>query len=292
VKKSKDENDYRALAKERGFVWLGQCAGPTISTTMWRCGLGHIFAARYNSIQQGRGCIYCAGRATKTSDDYNLLARSAELVWLGPEVTNNHTKTNWRCCAGHVWATDYDHIQRGHKCFHCSKQVPKTSKDYAALAQVRGLIWLGPEVETIFTKTWWQCSRGHKWHARYSDVRREQNCCHCAKNISKPEIQLRAAVAQAYPDALGNVRRLLPNKRFELDIYIPSLRKAVEYDGWAHAYYLDAPARDQRKNAQCAEAGIGLLRVPHKEYIQDPVATTAKVLQWLSTSSLAANAVP
>lgn len=52
-------------------------------------------------------------------------------------------------------------------------------------------------------------------------------------------------------------------KRLELDIFIPSLKRAIELDG---DYWHSSPERkktDKRKNKECADAGIKLLRLPY-----------------------------
>lgn len=58
----------------------------------------------------------------------------------------------------------------------------RTPDDYHALAKERGFVWLGPEVPNIRTKTGWQCEQGHRWQARYDDVRRVTGCPYCAGN--------------------------------------------------------------------------------------------------------------
>ena len=54
------EANYRELATQRGFVWLGPLLPPTTMTkTEWQCKNGHIWSARYNHISSGRGCPEC-----------------------------------------------------------------------------------------------------------------------------------------------------------------------------------------------------------------------------------------
>lgn len=202
-------------------------------------------------------------------------------MWLGPEVKNNWTKTRWRCSSNHIWEASYDAVQRGSNCSYCTGAARKVSQDYSDLANERGFNWLGPYVEYVSVPCNWRCSKWHEWEARYNDIQQGKGCPQCANHISRPEIQLREAVQAHHPDTQGNIRKLLKSKRFELDIYIPSLKKAVEYDGWAHIHYPEAAFRDARKDRECVEAGIQLLRIPHKEYKANPTATTQRVLEWL-----------
>lgn len=60
--------DYRNLATERGFEWLGpEVSNVTVSKTQWRCSKGHEWWARYNSVQQGSGCPVCGESRGETA---------------------------------------------------------------------------------------------------------------------------------------------------------------------------------------------------------------------------------
>lgn len=52
----------------------------------------------------------------------------------------------------------------------------------------------------------------------------------------------------------------------ELDIWIPGLRKAIEYDGEYWHQTPEAQERDSRKTRACCQAGIGLLRISDKHW--------------------------
>jgi hypothetical protein len=113
--------DYHALAKKRNFVWLGPEVPNIQSPTGWQCPQGHHWQARYNNIQRGTGCPYCAGVvAKKTPDDYHTLAAQQGFVWLGPEVPNIQTKTGWQCTRGHQWQASYARIRQGGRCPECA----------------------------------------------------------------------------------------------------------------------------------------------------------------------------
>jgi very-short-patch-repair endonuclease len=75
---------------------------------------------------------------------------------------------------------------------------------------------------------------------------------------------------------------MLRNKRFELDIYIPSLRKAIEYDGEYWHGRPEAIGRDSKKDIQCREAGIELLRIPEEQYLKDKSGTMELIKKWLA----------
>lgn len=58
-------SDYRALARKRGFRWIGPEVPNNITKTIWQCSLEHRWKASYAMIQQGKGCPVCAGKTLK-----------------------------------------------------------------------------------------------------------------------------------------------------------------------------------------------------------------------------------
>jgi hypothetical protein len=183
--KPKTQADYRALAKERGFRWLGPEVTNVRAKTEWACEHGHHWQACYNNVQHGCGCPVCAGNARKTPADYRALAIERGFRWLGPEVSNVRARTGWECEHGHHWQACYSNIRRGTGCPVCAGQARKTPADYHALAEERGFHWLGPEVPNVFTKTSWECERGHQWKANYNNIRNGSGCPVCAREARK-----------------------------------------------------------------------------------------------------------
>lgn len=51
--------DYHAVAKRRGFEWLGPEVPNVATKTWWRCSGGHEWETTYAVIRQGHGCPIC-----------------------------------------------------------------------------------------------------------------------------------------------------------------------------------------------------------------------------------------
>jgi hypothetical protein len=111
---------------------------------------------------------------------YHKMASSRGFEWLGPEVRNTETKTQWRCSKGHEWMIDYGHVKQGRGCPYCSNRVPKTCKDYHDLAETRNFEWLGKKALGVMSKTQWRCSQGHQWEAKYNHIKNGKGCPYCA----------------------------------------------------------------------------------------------------------------
>ena len=179
----KKPSDHHALAEARGFRWLGHEVRSGHMKTMWECSAGHQWAAPYTCIQQGKGCLICAGKARRTPAEYHALATQRGLEWLGPAVTNARTKTTWQCSQGHKWESPYKEILKGYGCQHCYGNAAKTPIEHHTLAKERGFTWLGPEVPNGATKTWWKCGEGHTWETAYDSVKQGRGCPTCACEV-------------------------------------------------------------------------------------------------------------
>ena len=185
--------DYHALARERGFRWVGPEVPNVHTKTGWECEKGHRWQAPYSALH---GCPVCAGNAPKTPRDYHALARERGLRWLGPEAANTSTKTWWECKDGHQWEADYRRVQRGDGCPICYGNAPKSPEDYHSLAAQRGLRWVGPEVSNTAIKTCWECEHSHQWEATYHNILRESGCPFCAGLAPKTAEDYRALASE------------------------------------------------------------------------------------------------
>ena len=126
-----------------------------------------------------------------------------------------------------------------------------------------GELGLNPEEITGGSKVKpnWICKKcGHKWRASVYNRTRGSGCPCCVKYIhtSYSEQAIYYYVKQVFPDAINGYTDL----GFELDIYIPSIKTAIEYDGYiAHN---DRWEKDNAKNLKCKQHKIQLIRVREK----------------------------
>lgn len=119
---------YHLLAAEHGCVWLGPAVSSVMQRTQWQCERGHIWWARYNDIQQGKGgCLKCCHLSQAIPpEQYHVLAAQQGYVWLGPVVANVMQKTQWRCELGHIWEARYNDVRHGYGCRNCARLARST----------------------------------------------------------------------------------------------------------------------------------------------------------------------
>lgn len=111
------------------------------------------------------------------------------------------------------------------------------------------------------TDVYWKCKNGHKWKAKISYRYIGRGCPECRKALktSFPEQAVFFYVKKKYPDAVQSYKEIFENG-MELDIYVPSIKTGIEYDGiaWHPDELLD---REQQKYQICKEHGITLYRL-------------------------------
>jgi len=188
----KTEQDYHKLAQKRGFEWAGKELPKNNKTkTHWRCSGGHYWEACYGSVQQGRGCPYCAGVVPKILEDYHEVGKPRDIKWMGKELPENtKTKTPWKCLVdGHEWEIAYNSIQQGRGCPYCANRVKKTIEDYYEIGKHQGIEWVGkelpPNTEVV---TLWRCPERYEWKATYHSIQQGYGCPHCA-GLAKKTIE-------------------------------------------------------------------------------------------------------
>lgn len=107
-------------------------------------------------------------------------------------------------------------------------------------------------------KVWWKGECGHSWQASIYHRVQGQGCPICRKEsqTSFPEQAIYFYLSKYFDDVeLGN-RSVLEGK--ELDIYIPSKKIAVEFDG---SHWHKSAKKDNVKNELCQKYGINLYRI-------------------------------
>ena len=230
----------------------------------WICGKGHEWQAKVASRYGGCGCPYCAGRyAIKGENDLSTVNPALADEWnyaknggLTPMdvLPNSNKKAWWRCRKGHEWQASIASRNNGNGCPYCANLY--TIKDENDLYTVNPALaneWnyekndgLTPAEVTpnSHKKVWWKCSKGHEWQATIANRNKGIGCpiCTSERKTSFPEY-----ILVYYLKKYGlEVAHSYKEHGYELDIYIPSLKTAIEYDGYL--WHKNKSQKDIEKN--------------------------------------------
>lgn len=248
----------------------------------WKCKNGHEWEAAINNRNKNHGCPFCSGR--------NVISGQNDLATLDPRLASewNYEKNEslkpedvtsssprivwWKCKNGHEWEASISNRSKGRDCPYCSnKKVLQGFNDLATVNPEVAKEWnyekngdLKPtDVVAGSTEVvWWKCKKGHEWRAVVHSRNNGRNCPVCSQDlrISFPEKVLFFYIRQAFPDAVENYKASWLGKK-ELDIYIPSIRTGVEFDG---VFYHKRTERDIEKDNLCNKQGVTLIRIREK----------------------------
>ncbi|MFR5859319.1 MAG: zinc-ribbon domain-containing protein, partial [Clostridia bacterium] len=227
---------------------------------------------------------YCAGQLPIVGEN-DLLTVNPTLAkeWhptkngdLAPyDVTaGSHRKVWWLCEEGHEWQSIIKSRNKGVGCPYCSnKRVVPGKNDLFTINPELAKEWhptkngeLTPQQFTFGSgkKVWWICKNGHEFYKSIDARRKNPNCpiCSSRRRTSFPEQAIYYYVKQVFPDAINSYKDIFANNsRMELDIYIPSIKVGIEYDGKAFHSETANILRDAKKYTICKENGIILVRI-------------------------------
>ena len=270
----------------------------------WICSNNHEWESPVRDRVKGNNCPICGHR--KVCKDTSLANVNPQLAKEWHPTKNKLTshevlpKSNrkvwWICPNGHEWESVVAKRTEGKGCPYCEHR--KVYKDTSLAKE-----WYPTkntkkptEVTCGSTlKVQQQCSKNskHEWEAvidNRTNGDQGRGCPLYVVSAPRAELHILEYIQQYYPEA-HKARGILENKNLELDIYIPSLKLAIEYCG-QHFHYEDVKNgrnnRHQVKYLQAKAAGIRLITIFSSEYLNNWCAVEGylKAVLHLPTQSI------
>ena len=257
------------------------------SKVWWKCKNGHSFQATPNARTTKKSkCPYCTDRRILVGfNDLKSQRPDWAAEWdydknapsIPEEYTIHSSKKVWWICSrcGASWQTRIDYRTRnGSGCIKCAHKTISEKRSLAAVKK-HNLAERFPELAAEWhptkngelrpenvsygndDKAWWICPVcGYEYEKRIADrTTKGQGCPACIqKGTSFPEQAVFYYTSKVFPDTIYRHSY----GRYELDIYIPSINTAIEYDGGIWHSNLE---RDNRKDNYCKKKGIRLFRI-------------------------------
>ena len=273
IKTTIEKENYKLLSKE----YYNQRQKLEI-----QCPKGHKFLMDFNHFNsRGQRCPYCSGKMKLTYSFIKGEIEKENYKLLSKEYINAHTKLQIKCDKGHIYNVKWHNFKSGNRCPHCAGKAKHTySYIKEQIESVEGYKLLSKEYINKNTNMNIQCNKGHIYKANWGHFRGGTRCPYCAGLTSKPEKELVKLIKENIGiDFIENDKSQIYNKNtkryMELDLYFPSLNKAIEFNGVYWHSIEEVKQRDIIKQKICKEKGIDLFVIKEEkwnnkdEYIKD-----------------------
>ena len=243
----------------------------------WKCSKGQEWQASIGHRNKGTSCPYCLGAKTlKGYSDLQTVNPTLSKEWnyeknngLTPMdiLPNSNKKVWWKCNNGHEWQATIANRNKGLGCPYCAGQKIIRGKNDLQTANPNLAKEWNYEKNNGLTpidvmpnsgkKAWWKCKKGHEWQATIASRNKGSGCpiCNFERNTSLPKY---AIVYYLKKYGLETIH-LYKEKGYELDVYIPVKKVAIEYDGYL--WHKNKTKNDLHKNKKCEKDGIKLYRI-------------------------------
>lgn len=255
---------------------------------------GHEWSGVVREMASNPSCHYCSGK--KVLPGLNDLAtRYPEVAEQWNYARNEESPSNylgmsgqkawWICSEGHEWSAQIHSRTMGRGCPICSNYlIIPGENDLASQCPDLMAQWhwdkntgIDPSTLALGSSVvaWWRCDRGHEWKTRITERARghKRGCKRCSNLVSNAEKEvLEYLVDLGVPrdEMEANTRKVIPPK--EIDIYIPSLRLAIEYNGayWHSNHVKKDTQYHYDKWLACKRRGIRLIIIWEMDWINSP----------------------
>ena len=234
-----------------------------------------------NRALKQTGCPVCSGSRVvygindlETENPSYLKEWNYEKNIISPSEcsSGSNKKVWWICSKGHTWKASIKSRRNGSGCPVCANilivpgindfatKFPKLAKEWSTKNKIK------PNTISYGSNkiVWWTCQVcGSEFKMSVSSRSSGQGCSNCAKvyKTSLPEQIIFYYVKQCFKDAVHSYKPTWLSNRSEIDIYIPSLKIGIEYDG--KAWHKDIK-KDKKKDKLACDNGITVIRI--REY--------------------------
>ena len=215
--------DLFAYLTKHGIMEMPRRGGATcFFATVASFKLQNAPCKHYSSSRLGNGGRSLQGAfcmpPKKIADDYRTLAARKGMEWIGSLPADTSGYSAWRGTCGHIDQMTYTQVRLGrHLCKDCSyRERVKCRKldasNYHRVARRHKLKWLGQVIPTVDEPTPWLCSKGHVWHATYSNVKQGVRCLYCSHKRPKTELDYQEMARMRNIEWLGPLPKNVASK--------------------------------------------------------------------------------
>jgi hypothetical protein len=114
------------------------------------------------------------------------IAQIREGLCLSENYLGNNSKIKWQCRFGHNWEANPSDIKSGKWCPACKGKDKKANYDLIlSLVKEKNGKCLSTEYKDATTKLLLECSKGHRWEANFTSIKKGTWCTECRHLFTK-----------------------------------------------------------------------------------------------------------
>ncbi len=294
-KKLRDEFVRKNQDKLCEYELIGEYINKDTKTLFRHKACGSEFLMTPGNFRSGHKCPVCARRQRATAIKkakgnkfLDIIKNSGGEYILKSEYQNYRTPVSvFHQKCGRVFSRVPNSINNksfsGELCTLCSRNNDAQNKTYSLEKANKRLEKINPEYRFVTYSgashkalvKHLVCGQTFEGKASYFVVG-GGHCPNCTTNISKEEREIYEWIKALVPDTVRGDRSVLGGK--ELDIYVPSKKVAIEYNGhyWHSAQklvdkmtYAEAKQFHYKKSLECERAGIRLIHIWDYEWADE-----------------------
>lgn len=249
------------------------------------------FVQRPDKHLIGHGCPICAGNGAITTAEFierAIKVHGNRYDYSKSECNGTHNKTTIICpIHGEFEQTPQEHL-KGKGCPTCaneSKHKKLKLENEIALERTKnacqGKYIIPNDFKYVNLKTKIKviCPTHGEWETLPKNLWNGHGCPKCSNTVSKDENKIYEYVCSLLgtENVVSRDRTILDNK--ELDIYIPKLKVAIEYNGlrWHSEEFNKDKNYHLNKLVECNKRGIKLIQVFEDEWIEKQEIVLKKI---------------
>jgi len=270
--------DVKVFIESKDYKLLEKVYKNNHTKMKMQCPEGHKFKMTWNNFYTGHRCPECAGlKKFPIQDIKRKIEKIKGYKLLEKEYVNSITKMKMECPEGHIFWMTWGSFKQKHRCPECANNQRNEYEDIKRkIEKIKGYKLLEKEYVNAHTKMKMECPEGHIFWIRWNDFQQGIRCSECfrLKSFSKGEKEVLEYI-QSITDTtiISNDRTQIINPKtgcnLELDIFLPQIKKAIEYNGTYWHSSDKAIYKDYQKVIQCEKLGIDLMVIEEKNWVND-----------------------
>lgn len=264
-------NEYiKDYAENKNYTVLENRFESSDDRIKLKCPEGHIYRVDFYSFIYGHECLKCK----KHTYEYvkNFIINQGFILLSGQyEGWDKYLKL--KCPEGHIYETNWSNFQQGKRCPVCAgKHI--FVEDIESYVSEYGYTLISKQYKNCYSDIKLKCPYGHFYNSTWSRFKQGGRCpiCNRYESRSKAEKQIGEYILE---NKLSNnvvfndrsvINNPITNRMLELDIWLPDINKAIEFNGAYWHSLENMKIKDKIKQDQCKYLGIDLLVIKESKW--------------------------